>query len=1357
MSVPLAAMDYILYVSPRTTCAVTPENPYVLVLATGAVFATGAGGRNTRTTVDSDGNTVYSHKSMELPVEVRERFPDNEEGLQLALDTYKWILYGPNMRVMTTLGDYVGGKITSIVSYKPRLRQIQTDQHGALSFSNANANQSMCVAIVAYIKRNKIDMSRLSITDATASCGGDSMQFLMAKNNSTDIDTIFSKVTSIEIHDNRIKMLKNNMDVVYNTFNPVVEYKVIHANYGDVLGILPERMPKYMTGTEGGAYDLEQDVVYIDPPWGGKSSEQSRTALTLYSLTEDPKLIAEFEGDNLVIDYHLSVDLLIEGIITRNNVLQKRKTGGKETSVVAVKTPMYWQNDMVDKVRQLPGYLGSKTVRCGRYDVVLFYLRTSKTPLFVQEVFELGQLKGFMNWQQQQEKLLQMFPRLKEGNYCTEEQPVFLQNIWPNMDGSMGADLDAKWNEKYVRVYEAGALHHHTYMHSGEKKLLHSSLYTILYGLFRIKEQAYFEEMSWNQVLQKTIVLYVGAAGLSKESHHFNELLRAIPGVHFACYDIRKVETTLAPHFKDRMTVFHKIFTNNDLERWVAFANKYTDKPIIFISDIRTDWTAAMNEMDASKSVALKKIWLLKSLQALPTPRQDAKRDHTRDSAVHGQADERARRITEVRQEIDLLFQHNRAISLWVDRQVETDNFVQWRWFRRMQEATTTCAIMSSKTREPYQTAANPEQTFSYFPGLILFQTGTSASTEGRTQCCPDNFNPRETKSYQEKDRSKPFFTGKSVFYSAWDVKTCIDRHFRSKGDPTSFVTENIDYTREWHPSFDNAEDNRNIDLCRQSVHMHDSKMAYYNSDYKQTEHRRFTYEAVKIMYDDFKKALAIRTANQFGVIIKYDVIKWFDDNDKKVAERANAEDDTTEEQLEHAPKLANKSGWSGLRRRNDINLDEIIRDNNDAAVTAHISEATKPAWANVSSMTRYFSPQATMRRYEWHLLASDKIWDISRAAMEALLILNMQLKRHPATTKRDVANYGPTSGASYMPVHLDRRLNEAEKQTLRAQKMPPRWVLSQLRFNLQNPYRGTMYDKTVLHLFGRYEMVTDLMHTLVAEAIATNTQSSPLMYKPGSACGDVAVRWVESRISKYESRDTSPGGTDLARDWYCYWLCTLLENRDGSDLKDNITVKQIEEAIRLFFARSNNTISLGSQYRLLRSQPLEMSSESPPRPPLDLALWPRGKPVLYFACERGCRAMIEFCLLGFTPEENRVRINTPRRQHMRLTREIIAARALENGKSPPEVPDTEQGRLPDTDVENFPLHTAVWNGQAHIVQFLLDLGANPDLLNHWNETALRCVEASKHEYAYSSAKLEQLQACTVILEEHYKKKKKPE
>ena len=197
---------------------------------------------------------------------------------------------------------------------------------------------------------------------------------------------------------------------------------------------------------------------------------------------------------------------------------------------------------------------------------------------------------------------------------------------------------------------------------------------------------------------------------------------------------------------------------------------------------------------------------------------------------------------------------------------------------------------------------------------------------------------------------------------------------------------------------------------------------------------------------------------------------QWFVDNDKKVALRelardptAHVADPTAQEHVAHAPQLVDKAGWPGLRRRSNMDLDEIIRGDNAASVTAHIDEATMPKWANVQSLEQHFSVQATLRRYEWHLLASDKIWDISRAAMETLLILNMHLKRSAANTIRNVGLYHHLRKESRMPPHLQGRLEAQDQRTLRAQKMPREWILAQLRFNLQNPYRGTMYDKASL------------------------------------------------------------------------------------------------------------------------------------------------------------------------------------------------------------------------------------------------------------------------------------------------------
>ena len=44
------------------------------------------------------------------------------------------------------------------------------------------------------------------------------------------------------------------------------------------------------------------------------------------------------------------------------------------------------------------------------------------------------------------------------------------------------------------------------------------------------------------------------------------------------------------------------------------------------------------------------------------------------------------------------------------------------------------------------------------------------------------------------------------------------------------------------------------------------------------------------------------------------------------------------------------------------------------------------------------------------------------------------------------------------------------------------------------------------------------------------------------------------------------------------------------------------------------------------------------------------------------------------------------------------------------------------TVTENYPLHVAVWNRQVKVVQYLVEVvGANVELINWWDENAVKC------------------------------------
>ena len=100
----------------------------------------------------------------------------------------------------------------------------------------------------------------------------------------------------------------------------------------------------------------------------------------------------------------------------------------------------------------------------------------------------------------------------------------------------------------------------------------------------------------------------------------------------------------------------------------------------------------------------------------------------------------------------------------------------------------------------------------------------------------------------------------------------------------------------------------------------------------------------------------------------------------------------------------------------------------------------------------------------------------------------------------------------------------------------------------------------------------------------------------------------------------------------------------------------------------------------------------------------------------------------------------------MRLNRETVRARQRPLPEDAPSA--AEHMAMLGQDVENYPLHAAVWNGQVEMVRYLLELGVDQNRTNFWNETAQRCALASKKEYDYSSARCDNLDQCLTVLQE---------
>ena len=121
------------------------------------------------------------------------------------------------------------------VNYK----KLQISNIGRYSMSKPRSAQIISKIIKKYTHGGEI-----TITDATANMGGNTISF----------GKYFNKVNAVEILDFHCKILKNNL----KQFNLLEKVTVYCNNYLDVM------------------HDLKQDVIFFDPPWGGKDYSKNK-------------------------------------------------------------------------------------------------------------------------------------------------------------------------------------------------------------------------------------------------------------------------------------------------------------------------------------------------------------------------------------------------------------------------------------------------------------------------------------------------------------------------------------------------------------------------------------------------------------------------------------------------------------------------------------------------------------------------------------------------------------------------------------------------------------------------------------------------------------------------------------------------------------------------------------------------------------------------------------------------------------------------------------------------------------------------------------------------------------------------
>ena len=135
---------------------------------------------------------------------------------------------------------------------------IQMSKEALYSVTKPDKVKRIKQIIIRHIKQLQKEPSECVITDATACVGGDTLSF----------STYFKKVQSVELNPIHYNMLQNNI-AVYNRKNVDV-----------ILGDYTNLMSK-----------LQQDIVFIDPPWGGPSYKQKQNLKLRLSKTPIFKII----------------------------------------------------------------------------------------------------------------------------------------------------------------------------------------------------------------------------------------------------------------------------------------------------------------------------------------------------------------------------------------------------------------------------------------------------------------------------------------------------------------------------------------------------------------------------------------------------------------------------------------------------------------------------------------------------------------------------------------------------------------------------------------------------------------------------------------------------------------------------------------------------------------------------------------------------------------------------------------------------------------------------------------------------------------------------------------------------------
>lgn len=160
-------------------------------------------------------------------------------------------------------------KIFPHINNKAQLLKLKIDYDFVTHVTCPNDAKKICFAINKHIETYKT-AKECTIIDATGGAGGDTISF----------SNFFGSVISIELDTTKYEYLKNNTEIY--------ECKNVHIINGNSVEVIP-KIPNV-------------DIIYVDPPWGGKDYKNTELIRLTFGGIEIEELAKLWLSPNYLLN-----------------------------------------------------------------------------------------------------------------------------------------------------------------------------------------------------------------------------------------------------------------------------------------------------------------------------------------------------------------------------------------------------------------------------------------------------------------------------------------------------------------------------------------------------------------------------------------------------------------------------------------------------------------------------------------------------------------------------------------------------------------------------------------------------------------------------------------------------------------------------------------------------------------------------------------------------------------------------------------------------------------------------------------------------------------------------------------------